>query len=127
MAFFDQQITFLYTGDLAETAVFYQQVLGLPLVLDQGNCHIYRTARNAFLGFCDHLSDDGQRLSGVILTLVTDDVNAWYEQLRVKGVVFTKPPELNPRFNIYHCFFRDPNGYLLEIQRFEDTDWYKIG
>lgn len=123
---FDQQITFLYTSDLAATAVFYQQVMGLPLVLDQGSCHIYQMASNAFLGFCVHLSDGGQRPSGVIVTLVTDDVDAWYEQLQQKGVAFTKPPELNPKFNIYHCFFRDPNGYLIEIQRFQDPNWRRF-
>jgi len=36
-----------------------------------------------------------------------------------RGVVFDSPPALNPKYNIYHCFLRDPNGYLLEIQRFE--------
>ncbi|OQY24133.1 MAG: hypothetical protein DRJ03_06405 [Chloroflexi bacterium] len=30
---------------------------------------------------------------------------------------------LNPRYNIYHCFLRDPNGYLIEIQRFLDSAW----
>jgi hypothetical protein len=25
--------------------------------------------------------------------------------------------------NIYHCFLRDPNGYLIEIQRFLDPAW----
>ena len=24
---------------------------------------------------------------------------------------------------IYHFFFRDPNGYMLEIQRFENPNW----
>jgi len=38
----DQQITFLYTRDLATTARFYEQVLGLPLAVDQGDCRITR-------------------------------------------------------------------------------------
>ena len=40
--------------------------------------------------------------------------------LQARGVQFDKPPELNPKYAIYHCFLRDPNGYLLEIQRFEE-------
>ena len=32
-------------------------------------------------------------------------------------------PEHNLEYRIYHFFLRDPNGYLLEIQRFEDPRW----
>ena len=123
---FDQQVTFLYTADLDATAHFYESLLGLPLALDQGVCRIYRVAAGAYVGFCqktDALVEDGAGPSGVILTLVTDEVGAWYERLRAKGVLFEKPPTLNPKFDIYHCFLRDPNGYLIEIQRFNDPDW----
>jgi catechol 2,3-dioxygenase-like lactoylglutathione lyase family enzyme len=54
---------------------------------------------------------------------VTEDVDRWYEKLSGQGIVFEKQPAFNPDYNIYHCFLRDPNGYLLEIQRFEDPRW----
>ena len=38
-------------------------------------------------------------------------------------VYLEKPPTLHPDFNIYHCIVRDPNGYLIEIQRFLDPAW----
>lgn len=117
----EQQVTFLYTRDLAETAVFYETVLGLPLVLDQGACRIYRTGGDAFLGFCQHL--DAAQPAGVILTLVSAEVDAWYAYLLEQGAEIEKPPQLNARFNIYHLFLRDPNGYLIEIQRFLDPAW----
>jgi catechol 2,3-dioxygenase-like lactoylglutathione lyase family enzyme len=119
----DQQVTFLYTADLGETAVFYETILELPLILDQGDCRIYGTGRGAFLGFCQHLTGGAQSGSGVVLTLVSQDVDGWYSYLRQKGVEFEKPPQHNPRFNIYHCFLRDPNGYLIEIQHFDDPAW----
>lgn len=118
----DQQITFLYTPDLAVTAHFYEQVMGLDLVLDQGICRIYATAPNAYLGFCER-ADPKIDPSAVIFTLVTNNVDGWYETLRGKGIEFEKLPTLNPHYQIYHCFLRDPNGYLIEIQRFEDPRW----
>lgn len=121
MDLFDAQITFCYTRDLAGTARFYEDVLALPLALDQGGCRIYRTAGGAYLGFCGR--EDAARPAGVILTLVTDDVDGWHEKLAAAGVEFEKAPAHNPDYGIYHCFFRDPNGYLLEIQRFDDPDW----
>ncbi len=119
----DQQVTFLATADLQETAVFYENVLELSLVLDQGSCRIYSTGNGAFLGFCQHLSAGEPQPTGVILTLVSGDVDAWYSYLQGKGVIFEKAPTLNEKFNIYHCFMRDPNGYLIEIQRFLDPAW----
>jgi catechol 2,3-dioxygenase-like lactoylglutathione lyase family enzyme len=121
---FDQQVTFLYTADLPATARFYESVLGLPLALDQGACRIYRVATDAFVGFCRQSGGDRRpQPSGVIVTLVADDVDEWYERLRKRGVAFEKAPALNPEYNIYHCFLRDPNGYLIEIQRFLDPAW----
>ncbi|MCB8985667.1 MAG: VOC family protein [Ardenticatenaceae bacterium] len=116
-----QQVTFLHTAVLPETAVFYQTILGLPLVLDQGVCQIFQATPTAFLGFCRHL--EGARPSGVILTLVSEDVDGWHAYLKAQGVAIEKPPTLNETFNIYHCFIRDPNGYLIEIQRFLDPAW----
>jgi catechol 2,3-dioxygenase-like lactoylglutathione lyase family enzyme len=119
---FTDQITFLYTRDLNKTAHFYEQVLGLTLVLDQGACRIYRIASHAFVGFCE-LEAIGASHDDIILTLVTPDVDDYYERLSRIGISFEKPPAFNERYQIYHCYLRDPNGYLLEIQRFEDPAW----
>lgn len=118
----DQQVTFIYTRNLERTAGFYQHSLGLPLVLDQGSCRIFRVSQAAFLGCC-YSESAPEQSEGIILTLATREVDAWYRYLQQKGVEFEKPPAHNPKFNIYHCFLRDPNGYLIEIQEFLDPAW----
>jgi catechol 2,3-dioxygenase-like lactoylglutathione lyase family enzyme len=118
----DQQVTFLYTRDLSATAHFYEEVMNLPLVLDQGRCRIYRVSDDGFLGCCQR-DDAPQKPSGLIFTLVTREVDEWYRYLSQQGVEFEKPPAHNPTYNIYHCFLRDPNGYLIEIQQFLDPAW----
>jgi catechol 2,3-dioxygenase-like lactoylglutathione lyase family enzyme len=115
---FAQHITFLTTRDRARTGDFYERVLGLPLARDQGDCRIYRVSANAFIGFCERASAPEPR--GVILTLVSDEVDAWYQRLSAQGIAFDKPPTYNPRYRIYHCFLLDPNGYVIEIQRFDE-------
>ncbi len=121
---FDGLVTFLNTTDLAATAVFYERSLELPLALDQGDCLIFRVGHDSYLGFCRHeLAGDWRPVSGVILTLVAEDVDAWYARLSDKGIPFELEPTVNPRFKIYHCLLRDPNGYLIEIQRFLDPGW----
>ena len=117
----DAQITFCYTTDFESTTRFYEELLGLPLALDQGKCRIYRVNGGAFIGVCE--SEEIADSDGVMLTLVSDDVDGWHARLKDRGVHFEKAPALNQKFNIYHCFLRDPNGYLIEIQRFEDPEW----
>ena len=121
MTTFDAQITFCYTPDLEATAHFYEGTMGLSLALDQGACRIYRVVDGAFLGFCTE--PDTPRPESIILTFVTGDVDGWYARLRARGVVFETAPSYNERFRIYHCFARDPNGYRIEIQRFDDPRW----
>jgi len=117
----DAAITFVYTPDLEASAHFYGEVLELPLVLDQGACRIFRAGGEAYFGVCRR--EGTPQPDGVILTLVCDDVDGWHRRLAARGVVFEKPPAHNPQFGIYHCFLRDPAGYLVEIQRFDDPAW----
>ncbi len=120
MTAFGASITFCTTTDLEATSRFYGEVLGLPLVLDQGRCRIWRVAGGGYLGFCLR---EAVIPGTVILTLVTPDVDGWYHRLVTRGVPIEKPPTANPAYRIYHLFARDPNGYLIEIQRFDDPSW----
>ena len=119
----DAQITFVYTSDLARSARFYEAVLGLELAVDQESCRIYRVLhRQAYLGICqrDEAPEDA---SGLIITLVTSDVDGWYERIVARGWECEHPPRHNETYKIYHFFLRDPSGYLIEIQRFDRIDW----
>ena len=120
---FDQLVIFLYTRDLERSAAFYGDTLGLPLVLDQGGCRIFRIGRDAFLGVCRCSESRPCSPDGIIVTLVSADVDGWYQELLAKGVAFETPPSANPTYNIYHCFLRDPDGYQVEIQRFDNPAW----
>ncbi len=121
----DSQIVFLTTSNLPRTSDFYEKTLGLPLALDQGKCRIYKVAGEGYIGFCEQ--KDPPSVGGVIITIVTKEVDEYCDLLRKRGVVFEKEPVFNADYNIYHCFLRDPNGYQVEIQRFEDPRWKDSG
>lgn len=118
----DAQITFLYTRDLARSARFYERVLGRSLVLDQGSYRIYRLVDGAYIGICQR-DDAPENNSGLILTLVTPDVDAWHERIVASGWPCEHPPRHNAHYKIYHFFLRDPSGYRIEIQRFDSENW----
>ena len=113
------QITFLPTADLPATHAFYADVLGLPLVRDQGICRIYATAHGAYLGFCErgYAVPEGVR---VVLTLLVDDVEATFARAVAAGAEAVEAPAHSERFAAVTGFVRDPNGYLVEFQRFDE-------
>lgn len=115
-------VAFLPAPAWDATRQFYGTVLGLPCVLEQVDCCIYQVAGTGYLGFCQRETSP-QPAERVILTLVTDAVDAWHQHLQQHGAEVVKPPTFNERYQIYHMFVRDPNGYLVEIQRFEDPRW----
>jgi len=120
---FDQLVTFLYTHDLEKSAAFYGEIVGLSLALDQGACRIFQTSPGGFLGVCRGSEQRAANPDGVIVTLVTDDVDGWHERLVARGVVFDTAPTANVEYDIYHCFLTDPDGYQIEIQSFRDPAW----
>jgi catechol 2,3-dioxygenase-like lactoylglutathione lyase family enzyme len=114
-------ITFLKTTDLEKTTHFYQDVLKLKLVLDQGTCRIFRILPGSYIGFCIQDKEPDNR--EVVITLVLEDVDAACSALEKAGVPIEVQPRYNEQYQIYQFFTRDPNGYLIEIQRFHDPAW----
>ena len=123
----DQQITFLYAEDAPACWDFYEHVLELPLIQDQGRVRIYGVAGGrAFLGICmavaPRVNADPRAEGGVCFSFVTPDVDGWHAFLRDKGVAIAQAPQYSEQWRIYQFFLRDPAGHLLEFQRFE-RDW----
>ena len=118
----DAQITFLPSSDLERSRTFYEGVLGLELVVDQGTCHIFKVAEGAFLGTCQR--EALKATEGVMFTFVTDDVDGWCSRVAAGGERIESGPEHSVQYGIYHAFLRDPDGHRLEIQRFDDPEWY---
>ena len=118
----DQNITFTYTEDLDKASRFFSEVMELELVVDQGACHIFRMNATAFIGvWC--LPDRPSEKTGVTITLVSNDVDAWYEFLTEKGIEFVKRPSYSNEFGVYSSLFESPHGYRIEIQHFDDPQW----
>ena len=119
---FTHQITFINVRDLNITKRFYENLLGLELILDQVSCRIVKTGGDAYLGYCCGPGRESGG-DGVLITLVTPLVDEWYEYLLGNDIVLLDTPKMNPDYGIYHFFFLDPDGYKLEIQHFLDNNW----
>jgi len=120
----DQTIVFTYTTDLEAASDFFQDIMELDFVVDQGPCHIFRLNEKSFLGVCN-LPDRPSEKAGVTITIVSSNVDEWHKFLVSKGVEYVKEPSHSPKFNVYSSLFISPHGYRIEIQNFDDAEWYK--
>ena len=118
------QITFLYYNDLEPIAKFYQDVMGLKLVVDQGWAKIYAVSETSFVGIVDGTkgSHKPQEKNAVLVTLVVDDVYAWYDYLKGQGVKMTSEVKEHEAIQVRGFFCEDPGGYSIEVQKFLDPE-----
>ena len=116
---FDGFITFFGTNNLQKNEEFYTEKLGLKLYKDQKLCKIYRINENSYIGFCEHMKITNSK-KGPMITFLTEKVDEKYESLKKLHVENVEKPKLNEKFNIYHFFVKDPDGYTVEMQKFLD-------
>lgn len=111
-------ITFLYYRDLPRAMAFYEEVLGLPLVIDQGWSKIYRICAGAHVGLVDENKGMNRwaEIKPVQLCIRVADVNAWYDYARHNDVQDLSTLFENVDLGIAAFVFRDPEGYQIEIQ-----------
>ena len=111
-------ITFLYYKDLKKAMHFYEEVMGLQLIVDQGWSKIYRVTGDAYVGLVDegrgyHRSSTTKP---VIICLVVPDVDSWHRHLKEKGVDNLSDPADSKELKIRSFILTDPEGYVIEIQ-----------
>jgi len=113
-------LTFFYYKDLKRAAEFYQKIMGFKLVQDQRWAKIFQVAENAYMGCVDgnvgyHKPSDAKP---VMLTVVVDDPDAWYRHFKSHGVETISEPHDDKELNLRIFLLRDPEGYVIEIQKF---------
>lgn len=111
-------IPWLYYRDHPRATRFYEDVMGFEMVVDQGWSKIYRIREGAYIGLVDgekgyHKASDTKP---VIVCLNVRDADAWYEMLKGKGVDMEEKPQESKRLKIKVFMFKDPEGYVIEIQ-----------
>jgi catechol 2,3-dioxygenase-like lactoylglutathione lyase family enzyme len=111
---------FLYYQDLEKASDFYSKTLGMEMVADYTMARIFRMTSDSYLVLVDakkgmHTADEPKT---VALALITDQLDEWYAYLKAREVKIKyeynlKPNRAHDGFVIY-----DPEGYLLEFERF---------
>ncbi|MEZ4726978.1 MAG: VOC family protein [Caldilineaceae bacterium] len=109
-----------YYHDLPRATRFYQEVLGFDLVEDYGFGKLFQIAASSFLMLVDgsvgrHSADEPKT---VTTAFITDELEEWYDYLTAQQTPmrweFTDKPG-RPHDGFVAV---DPEGYLLEFERF---------
>ena len=111
-------ITFFYYRDLPRAMRFYEDILGLPLAIDQGWCKIYRIAPGAHVGLVDEAKGMNKWTADkpVQLCIRVPDVDGWYAYAQAQKLDALSDLFVNDGIGIRAFVFNDPEGYQIEIQ-----------
>lgn len=111
-------ITFFYYRDLPAAMQFYEDILGLPLAIDQGWCKIYEICAGAHVGLVDEAKgmNKWQAVKPVQLCIRVPDVNAWYAYATEEQLDGLSDLFIADEIGIRAFVFNDPEGYQIEIQ-----------
>ena len=111
-------ITFFYYRALPRAMQFYEDVLGLPLAINQGWCKIYRICPGAHVGLVDETKGMNKWTAQkpVQLCIRVPQVDEWYAYAQAKGLDGLSELFVNDEIGIRAFVFNDPEGYQIEIQ-----------
>ena len=117
--------TLLIVTKFRECVEFYRDALGFEIVNGDANGPLvtFQSAGQR-LGLVDRRVlpaglgssiAQGGPSGSVVLVVQTDDIDADYERLSARGVVYPVPPRDFPEWGVRSSVCQDPEGNLLEI------------
>lgn len=124
-----ENIVMFYYKDISQVAPFYEQTLGLSKTFNEEWAKIYRLTPTSFVGVIQE-SEGGfhkaQPDNAVMLSIVTEEVDGWYEHLkRDPSITFVKEIYNNEHAPIRAFLIRDPGGYTIEFFQWLETEKQK--
>ena len=124
---FKATVLWMYYEDLAGAERFYEDVMGLTLMVDQGWAKIYPTSATGFIGLVDGEKGMHQATEdkAVTVSFLTTDVDAWFEHLELQEEL--ENLELRHHEVLDEGFVRvfvgyDPEHYFLEFDTFMEYE-----
>lgn len=115
-------VLWLYYDELAPNERFYEELLDVDLLVDQGWAKVYPASRTGYIGLVDgargmHSSTEE---NAVTVSFLTQDVRTWLDRVRALGVEM-RSEEIGMESDLVETFVAyDPTGYFLEWDNFLD-------
>lgn len=113
-------ITFLYYKNFEKAKLFFEEILKLELVMDQGFAKVYKASGSSFIG-CVKKGEgtiNSKNQGGTLISLTTRDVDAEFERIKKYRLPYISELEIIEKIPLKSFFFKDFEGYDFEIQEF---------
>jgi catechol 2,3-dioxygenase-like lactoylglutathione lyase family enzyme len=117
-------IVWLYYRDLEAAQAFYEDVLGLDLVTDQGFAKVYACSLTGYVG----LVDEAQGLhrfsveKAVTLSFISSQIDEWYSYLKERKLAMRETLSDGESIPVRAFVTYDIAGYFLEFDWFYEDD-----
>lgn len=113
-------ILWLYYQDLAPIQRFFEEALGLKLIVRQDFSDIYQSSASGFLGPVNAARGlhgySEQRC--VTVSLITEDLEAWFEQLARSALFALRTEQIHKSERYQAVVGYDPANYFFEFTHF---------
>jgi len=124
---FKAMITWLYYKDLEAMQDFYENILGLEMIVDQGWTKIYQVSSSGFTGLVDETRGmhSFTEMKAVNVSFIIDDIEGWFKYAKKHRPFLLRSRKLEKGSeNKYHAFVGyDPGNYYMEFDKFHEHDW----
>ena len=119
---FHGSVTWLYYKDLLAMQQFYEEVLGLSLVADQGWTKIYQVSNTGFIGLVDERRGmhSFTEEKGVTVSFFLEDPDGWFQYVKQNQTfpLRSQKMEIGPESKYRAFVGYDPEGYFMEFDIF---------
>ena len=118
-------ITWLYHRNVLGMEEFYQNVLGLELVADQGWTKIYKVSETGFIGLVDERRGMNKfsEKKAVTVSFIIDDLDGWFDYVSKNDSFELRSEEVSEGPDgKYRAFVGyGPEGYFLEFNQLQNS------
>ena len=121
---FNATVTWLYYKDLVAMQAFYEEVMGLRQVVDQGWAKVYQASRTGYVGLVDERRgmNTWTEKKAVNVSFLVDDLDGWFGYVKQRNAFPLRGTAVNDddagRYRAFVGY--DPEGYFMEFDLFRE-------
>ncbi|PRY89982.1 glyoxalase/bleomycin resistance protein/dioxygenase superfamily protein [Mongoliibacter ruber] len=114
-------VTWLYYEDLQEAELFYEEKIGLPLIVDQGWAKVYQASQTGYIGLVDERRGmhNFTEKKGASVAFIVEDLEGWYNYVQQHSPLPLEREMYVGNEERYKAFVGlDPGKYFLEFNSY---------
>jgi len=109
---------FIWTEDANKLKPFYRDALGLEVTMEDGEFAAFKLPggeTQIVMGKHSEVHGQSKEPDRIMVNFSVDDIQKTYEELRGRGVEFTREPSPEPEAPMIIATFRDPDGNTFQL------------